>query len=211
MKKRKSDRGLFITFEGGEGAGKSTLITRLHEHFASLPTIITREPGGTLLGKKVREILLEKQDISLSSRAELLLFLADRAEHVQSVLLPALDTGKIILCDRFTDSTFAYQGAARKIEKKHLQELCDFATDTLKPDLTLYLDVDPETGLKRASGTGDRIEKESLQFHHQVRDGFLSLAKENPERIKVIDATQPIEAVFSHATSYIQPMVYADV
>ena len=163
------EKGLLITFEGGEGAGKTTLIEKLYEDLKQrgCSVIKTREPGGTEIGKEVRNWLLHSRNVPLGKRTELLLFLADRAQHVDELILPALSQGAIVLCDRFNDSSVAYQGGARGIDLESVKELCAFACDRLVPDLTLYLDLDPEIGFARnqKSRQGkDRIESETLAF-----------------------------------------------
>jgi len=195
-------KGLFVTFEGGEGAGKTTLIQRLSDHLkeAGPHAITTREPGGTPFGKHIRSLLLHPEDVSFGKKAELFLFLADRAQHVEEMILPALEKGGIVFCDRFNDSTLAYQGAARSLDRKFLNTLTDFAASNLKPDLTFFLDLDPEIGLRRSkSHTHDRIEKEDLSFHQKVRSAFLQLASDEPKRFCVLDGAQPPDHVFSAA------------
>ena len=163
----------------------------------------TLEPGATQLGLSLRDLVLHKEEYPLSSRAELFLFLADRAQHVEEMIIPALMQEKIVLCDRFNDSTMAYQGAARSFNTELLKSFCAFAASDLTPDLTLFLDLDPKIGLERAEqGSGishDRLEKENLSFHSVVRDAFLSFAKEEPQRFHVIDASQSSDSVFDLA------------
>lgn len=192
-------KGLFITFEGGEGVGKSTLLTRLNDYLTGegFHVIQTREPGGCELGINIRKLLLETE--YLSNKAELLLFLANRAQHVEEVILPALEKHQIVLCDRFTDSTMAYQGVARHLDMKLVENLCTFATDGLIPDVTFLLDLPPEQGFERVHKSRDgkdRIERESLRFHEAVRQGFLKLAEKEKERMHVIDASKEIDHVF---------------
>ena len=204
--KRIKNRGYFITFEGGEGAGKTTLINCVYDYLTSKghAVIKTREPGGTVLGRHIRDLLLYKEEDQPTKKAELFLFLADRAQHVEKMILPALEQGKIVLCDRFNDSTLAYQGAARSFDPETLHHFCKFATSDLVPDLTLFLDLDPKIGLKRAEqgkgNTRDRLEKESLSFHMKVREAFLSFSQKEPHRFHVIDASQPTDKVFDIAT-----------
>lgn len=205
MNKIKGDslRGLFITFEGGEGAGKSTLIASLASKLKEkgLDPLITREPGGSELGKTIRSWLLDKDSLPLSKRAELLLFLADRAQHVEEKLLPALKEGKIILCDRYIDSTLAYQGYGRGLNQAELVAGCHLATGGLEPDLTFLLDLPPQVGLSRRQER-DRFEEEEIGFHERVRQGFLALAKSR-SRIHVIDATKPPKVVLQEAWAVI--------
>lgn len=206
MQNRSLKRGLFFTFEGGEGSGKTTLQEKLSTHLHSLGYIIlsTRAPGGTSLGASIRDLLLYKEKIQLSKQAELFLFLADRAQQVEEVLLPAIHQKKIILCDRFNDSTVAYQGAARGGDSIFIEKLCAFTVGNLTPDLTFYLDIDPIVGLKRAQeavikdgkSSYDRLEKEKIEFHEKVRKGYLTLAANHSERMIVVDASKSLEAVF---------------
>ncbi len=198
---------LFITFEGGEGAGKSTLIERVAAVLQKKgrPVVTTREPGGTQLGEHIRHWLLNRDFIiKVSKPAELMLFLASRAQHLEELIVPALGEGKDVICDRFCDSTIVYQGYARGLGVDYVERLCQLVCQGLAPQLTFYLDVDPAIGLKRSqrvhkeiakAGTLDRIESESLEFHQKVRKGFLDLAKRYPERIHIIDASQTIEKV----------------
>jgi len=193
-------RGLFITFEGGEGAGKTTLIDRVYEELTAKGHLALRtlEPGGTALGKDIRKLLLHQDKSPICRQSELFLYLADRAQHVQEMIVPALDEGKIVLCDRFNDSTLAYQGAARSLNIDLLRGLCLAATDGLVPDLTLYLDLDPKVGLSRAQAkkTYDRLEAEDIAFHTKVREAFLSLAKDEPDRFHVLDASKDVDSVY---------------
>lgn len=212
-------KGLFFTFEGGEGSGKTTLLQRLHLHLSSLgyPICLTRAPGGTKLGESIREILLHKKDLSLCKISELLLFLSDRAQHVEEIILPALKRCEIVLCDRFNDSTIAYQGAAREaFDIEHVENLCRFASHNVLIDLTFYLDLDPALGLKRAHDAiekdgkknYDRLENEKLHFHEKVRKAYLELASRNKNRIHVLDAAKPKEEVYKEALSIIESKLY---
>ncbi len=196
-------KGLFITFEGGDGAGKSTLIDKIHRYLEQDSDVITtRAPGGTAIGQKIRDLLLHTHDLPLSARCELLLYLADRAQHVEELIVPALQQGKIVLCDRFNDSTIAYQGGARGLDAEVVSQLCQLACSDLKPDLTLYLDLDPKIGLERIKKTGlakDRIESETLQFHQNIRKTFKEIAKKEPKRFIIIDASKTPDEVFTQA------------
>jgi dTMP kinase len=197
----------FITFEGGDGTGKTTQLKALESHLQSkgCSCVSTREPGGTSLGKLIRQVLLEVGKQPIASPTELFLYLADRAQHVQEVILPAIDGGKIVLCDRYTDSTLAYQGYGRGIDLDLLRQLNEFANRGVKPDLTLLLDCPVELGLSRtaqrqsnagsARGREDRFEREKMEFHEKVRAGFLAMARAEPERFRVIDAARPMEQV----------------
>ncbi len=197
-------KGIFITFEGGDGAGKTTLIQKIFTYLAKceFDVLQTRAPGGTEIGQDIRNLLLHKHDAPLSKRSELLLFLADRAQHVDELIFPHLKKGKIVLCDRFNDSTIAYQGGARGFREELVRKLCDFACDDFAPDLTLYLDLDPKIGFERAQKAGlvkDRIESEALKFHQKIRKSFKQIAKKEPKRFKIIDASETPEEVYSQA------------
>lgn len=204
--------GKFITFEGGEGAGKTTLINRVYETLKKRKQHVlqTRAPGGSKVGEAIREILLHKQDFAIGKSCELLLFLADRAQHVEEVIAPALKKGLIVLCDRFNDSTIAYQGGARGFGEEKVNELCSFASSGLKPHLTLYLDIDPKIGFERRKKGGfehDRIESEELSFHQKIRDSFHKIARKEPERFHIIDASPSEDAVFKEAMSLIDKLL----
>lgn len=211
----KSQDSLFITLEGGEGSGKSTLAKMLTEALISLgyDTISTREPGGTKLGDQVRYWLLNREsDVSLGSISELLLFLAARAQHIEELIKPSLDLGKIVICDRFNDSTIAYQGVARGLGAEVVEKQCLFACQGILPQLTLFLDLDPRIGLERTKkinkdsakdGVMDRIEGEELLFHDSVREGLRWIAKNNPDRVHLIDASQSFEKVLRHSLDII--------
>jgi dTMP kinase len=201
---------MFITFEGVEGCGKSTQVKRLAEFLAARgkEVLVTREPGGTPVAEKIRAILLDKENQSLHYLTELLLYAASRAQHVQELILPALAAGKTVICDRFFDSTLAYQGYGRDIDRELIYRLNDVATQGVKPDLTFILDIPPEQGLerikaKRGSGTLDRLELENLDFHRRVRAGFLALAMREPDRVKVIDGLQHEDQVINDIAKYL--------
>ncbi len=206
-------QGLLISFEGGDGAGKSTLMKGLYRLLEERgeSVIQTRAPGGTQLGEKIRSLLLESKT-PLSDRCELFLFLADRAEHMQEVIFPALTSGKIVLCDRFNDSTIAYQGVARGLDADKVNALCLFATNGKTPDLTFYLDISPEIGIARSlhkTGEKDRIESESLIFHEKIRQAFLHIAKQDPKRVRVLDATQSPETLLNQALKFLDDIFFA--
>jgi dTMP kinase len=200
--------GLFVVFEGGEGAGKSTQVKRLaavleqqgHE------VVVTREPGATVVGAQIRALLLDPMT-SLSARAEALLYAADRAQHVATVVRPALERGAIVLSDRYVDSSLAYQGAGRALATDEVAELSRWATEGLRPAVTLLLDIDPTIGLARATGSPDRIEQESLTFHRAVRQGFLALAAADPHRYLVVSGALSADAVFAAVTARVLPLV----
>ena len=198
-------RGKFITFEGGEGCGKSTQVKRLKEALEreGIEVVLTREPGGTWLSEEIRRLIKDQVTDAPCDRSELLLFLAARAQLVRNVIRPALDTGKWVVSDRFSDSTLAYQGYGRGLPLCELRQMNDFACEGLKPDLTLLLDVMPETAQARMRGreaatatTADRIEMAGEDFHARLRNGFAELAKAEPERIVTIDANGSPDAVW---------------
>lgn len=192
-----SSRGVFVAFEGGEGAGKSTQARLLHDWLLAQgrQALLTFEPGDTPVGLKLRAILLGHQTGSLAPRAEALLYAADRAEHVARVVRPALERGDVVITDRYLDSSIAYQGAGRELEGDDVARLSLWATNDLLPDLTVLLDLDPEIGLRRFDTPADRLEVEPLVFHRRVREGFLSLAAAAPQRYLVLDATGPRDDV----------------
>lgn len=199
----------FITVEGGEGSGKSTLIQRLKEHLAGqgVEVVVTREPGGTPLGEAIRHLLLQNHaSMSIGPMAELLLFLSARAQHLEELIRPSLKQGKTVICDRFNDSTIAYQGTARNLDLKEVASLCKKVCGGTEPDLTLLLDIDPRVGLKRANSrsVSDRMEMETLDFHNKVREAFRTLANQHPDRIKILDASQTPDHVFSQALREVQ-------
>lgn len=203
--------GVLITFEGGDGAGKTTLIEKVYQYLeeTGYKVVRTRAPGGTKIGEEIRRLLLSEHPVAMSPRCELFLFLADRAQHVDEVIRPALVGHHIVLCDRFNDSTLAYQGA-RGFEEKRLNALLHFASDDLVPDLTLYLDLDPKIGFERTkSGRGrDRIESEALAFHRKIRSVFRKLAKRVPKRFILINAKLTPEQVFERAKEKIDELLH---
>ena len=192
-------RGKFITVEGGEGVGKSTNIEAIKSFLDShnIDFIQTREPGGTQIAEKIRQLILDTHDENLDSTAELLLVFAARAQHLKTLIEPALEEGKWVLCDRFTDATYAYQGAGRNLDKELIGQLEDIVQGTLRPDLTIILDLDPAIGLQRARNRGelDRIEQERQDFFEAVRNCYLKIAEANPGRCVVIDAAEEIDQV----------------
>lgn len=191
-------KGRFITLEGGEGAGKSTSMAFVREFFelAGHNVVVTREPGGTPLGEEIRKVLLHGQD-AMSVDTELLLMFAARAEHLERVIRPALARGACVICDRFTDATYAYQGGGRGVPDSRIRLLEDWVQRGLRPDLTLLLDIPVVEGLERAGSRGlpDRFEREHRDFFERVRQRYLLAAAREPERIRVIDAAQPIARV----------------
>ncbi len=197
-------KGLFITFEGADGCGKTTQLNLLKDYLLDkgYEVVVTREPGGKGLGEKVREILLNYDGV-VSDRCESFLFLADRAQNVDIIVNPAVEAGKIVLCDRHTDSTVAYQGYGRGLDIEQINMLNALATKNQKPDLTLVFDVDIETSMKRVGQNKDRMESAGKDFFNRVRNGYLELAKQEPQRIKVIDSTKTIEEVFEDVKNII--------
>ena len=191
-------RGMFITFEGGDGSGKSTQIQSVRDWFESRgrEVIVTREPGGTELGTEIRR-LVQNGPEDVDARTEALLYAADRAYHVATVIRPALERGAVVLGDRYIDSSLAYQGAARSLGVDEIASLSAWATQGLYPSLTFLLDLPPEVGARRRTDAPDRMERESMDFHERVRHEYLRLADAEPERIVVIDAVGTVDEVFS--------------
>lgn len=192
-------KGKFITVEGGEGVGKTTNLALIERWLEArrIPHVITREPGGTAYGEKIRTLLLDHCDEALDPMAELLLIFAARAQHLARVVAPALAAGTWVLCDRFTDATYAYQGGGRGLGSDKIAVLETLVQGQLRPDLTFILDVDPEIGIQRAGARGelDRFECEQMAFFRRVREAYLARAEENPQRYRVIDASQELHAV----------------
>lgn len=201
--------GKFITFEGGEGCGKSTLISQVATRLraSGRTVLVQREPGGTELGEEIRHILLRHQKMAgMVPAAELLLFCASRAQLVRQVIQPALHAGQVVLADRFFDSTTVYQGVGRQIAAGQVAAINGFAIGDCVPDLTLLIDLDPRIGLERAKGRElfDRMENQALDFHQRVRQGYLDLARREPGRIKVVDGSQSLAAVGEQVWSLVQ-------
>jgi dTMP kinase len=202
------NRGVFISLEGIEGCGKSTQARMLSDYMSGLGyrVIQTREPGGTPIAEKIREMLLDPINQNMTSRTELLLYLASRSQHVEQIILPALQNGEIVVCERFNDATRAYQGYARGLDMNLIEELTRIATGNLEPDLTIILDLEVKEGLLRAEkfkNYRDRLESESLDFHDKVRKGYLAIAQNDPDRVKVVDAKGSIEDVHFRIRQYI--------
>src|SRR5579883_1483818 len=190
-------KGIFITLEGPEGAGKTTQLKLLAKFLQdeNIEHVITRDPGGTSLGKPIRRILLDAKSV-VSPVAELLLYEADRAQNVAEIIKPALTKGKVVFCDRYIDSTLAYQGYGRNIELKLIALLNGIASQNLRPDLTILFDIESTLGLARLHPSGhDRLEREALSFHQKVRHGYLELAAQEPQRFRIIDASRPMSTV----------------
>jgi dTMP kinase len=191
-----ADSGLFVCFEGGEGAGKSTQSRLLADWLrqAGHTVLLTFEPGDTEVGKALRQIVLSPSTGELSHRTEVLLYAADKAEHVDTVVLPALARGEVVITDRYVDSALAYQGAGRDLVVAEVEHVNRWATGELRPHLTVVLDLEPATGLGRFEER-DRIEGQSLEFHHRVQQGFLDLAAADPDHYLVLDARAPVEEI----------------
>lgn len=206
MQPRYTDTGVFVALEGGEGGGKSTQARLLADWLEGrgARVLLTREPGGTEVGARLRSILLDPATGHLSPRTEALVYAADKAEHVDAVVLPALERGEVVVTDRYVDSTLAYQGAGRAIDAAELEHVARWATADLRPHLTVVLDLDPVVGLARA-GEPDRIEAEPLAFHQRVREHFLALAAADPEHYLVIDADQSPETVHAAVRGALEP------
>lgn len=209
-------RGLFISFEGGEGCGKSTQASLLKTSIenAGHKVILTREPGGTWLGEQVRHLIKDQSDDVPCARAETLLFLAARAQLVEKVILPALENGIWVVSDRFSDSTLAYQGYGRGLDLNELTKANEFACSSVKPDITLLLDVEIEESVNRRlarenalNSSADRIELEGMQFHSRLREGFKALASKEPERFAVIDANASLSEVQERIWKRLKPLV----
>lgn len=192
-------RGLFLTLEGAEGVGKSTNIGFVTQYLEKrgIEYVLTREPGGTQLAERIRDLLLAVHEEPMSGLTELLLVFAARAQHLDKIIEPALATGKWVVCDRFTDATFAYQGAGRGLSMETIDQLQSMVQGDLRPDLTIILDLDPEIGMQRASNRGelDRFEREQQSFFRHVRQGYLDIAQAEPDRCTVIDASKALEDV----------------
>lgn len=196
-------KGTFITIEGPDGAGKTSVIQALLpklEEALKQTIVATREPGGSRIAEEIRELILNPENTEMDVRTEALLYAAGRRQHLVEKIIPALEAGEIVICDRFVDSSLAYQGVARGIGVEQVAAINQFATDGLTPDMTLYLDVEAEVGLARINQNKvnrqfDRLDQENLSFHQQVRSAYLDLLKQNPERMLLIDASQELEQV----------------
>jgi dTMP kinase len=202
-------QGKFITFEGSEGCGKSTQSKLLLDHLKSkgLPAKLIREPGGVLISEKVRSILLDKANTAMNKECETLLYMASRAQLVEEVIIPELAGGAILLCDRFLDSTLAYQGYGCGVDVKIIKAVGLFATKGVGPDLTFLLDLDTEEGLRRHDHDPDRIEMRSLEYHGKVRKGYLEIARQEPGRIIVIDGSLPKDKIFEIVKSRVEKLL----
>lgn len=202
-------KGKFITFEGSEGSGKSTQAALVLEYLQQrkLPVMMLREPGGVKISEDIRKLLLDPANTAMGDECETLLYMAARGQMVKEVLAPALKEGKIVLCDRFLDSTIAYQGFGNGVDVSFIGQLGAFATKGLKPDLTIVLDIDPDRGLSRTNAQKDRIEQRPLEYHSRVRQGYLSIAKKEPERVKVITVDAGKTEIFQRVKTLIDAVL----
>ncbi len=192
----------FISFEGGEGSGKTTIIEMLAKELINLgyDLVKTREPGGSKIAEEIRTIILNNENTNMDYKTEALLFAASRRQHLKEVIIPALEEEKIVICDRFVDSSLAYQGYARGLGIEEIYEINKYAIGNVFPDLTLYIDVDPNVGLSRAKGRDrkvDRLDLEKLSFHELVREGYFEVAKRYPERVKIINGNRDIKEIYN--------------
>ena len=205
---RYTENGVFVCFEGGEGSGKTTQARLLAEWLGSegYTVLLTFEPGHTPVGKELRRIVLSPETGTLSHRTEALLYAADKAEHVDRVVAPALARGAVVITDRYVDSTLAYQGAGRALRDREVEKVARWATGDLRPHLTVLLDLPPEAGLTRFEER-DRIEAESLEFHERVRHAFLRLASSQPENYLIVDARRPVDEIATEVRSRVEPLL----
>jgi dTMP kinase len=207
-------KGKFITVEGGEGAGKSSNLSYIQSRLeeAGIKVLFTREPGGTDLGEDIRELLLGHKHTGMADDTELLMMFASRAEHLNRIIIPALEAGTWVLCDRFTDATYAYQGGGRNISFERIAMLENWVQGKLRPDMTLLLDLPVETGLERARNRSepDRFESEKIEFFDRVRAAYLKIASNDPERVKVIDASKPLDEVQAQIQSTLEATLLKD-
>lgn len=204
-------KGLFITVEGTDGAGKSTQIELLADYIkkSGREALVTREPGGTAISEKIRDIILDVKNLEMADTAEALLYAASRAQHIDEKIKPALKKGTVVICDRFTDSSIAYQGYARGTDVRLIEEINSYAVGGCIPDITLFFDIRPEIGIlrKESSKTLDRIENEKIDFHYKVYNGYKELLKKYPERIKRIDAEKSIDEIHKDVIKIIKEIL----
>ncbi|MFC3882045.1 dTMP kinase [Bacillus songklensis] len=207
--------GKFITFEGPEGAGKTTIIQMLEQSLKKIgyPVLLTREPGGIKIAEEIRHIILNPENTEMDPRTEALLYAAARRQHLTERVIPALSEGQIILCDRFLDSSLAYQGFARGLGMKEVYQINEFAINGTMPHLTFYLDIDPEIGLKRITQNRERevnrLDLEKLDFHYKVREGYLTLLEMFPERIHLIDASKSADEVYEEIYNKVKMYLFS--
>ncbi|OCA80702.1 dTMP kinase [Bacillus sp. FJAT-27225] len=206
-------KGLFITIEGPEGAGKSTVAAMIAEHLikSGYDAVLTREPGGIDIAEQIRKVILKPENTAMDPRTEALLYAAARRQHLIEKVMPALKRGSIVICDRFIDSSLAYQGHARGLGIHEVYNINEFAIESMMPNLTIYFDIEPQKGLKRIAKHKDRevnrLDLEELSFHSKVREGYLILLKQFPERIKKVDASLELEDVFHSAKGIIDSIL----
>ncbi|HHV59398.1 MAG TPA: dTMP kinase [Clostridiaceae bacterium] len=199
-------KGIFITCEGLDGSGKSTQINLIYDFFIKMgyKVVLTREPGGTVISEKIRDVLLDVSNLKMGQLTEMLLYAASRAQLVFEVVKPAIEEGKIVICDRFVDSSYVYQGFGRGIDLATIIRINEIAMDSIRPDITFFFDVEPEVALGRIKAQDkDRIENESIDFHRRVYKGYLALAEKYPERIKVINGNRKVDDIFSDVKTYL--------
>jgi len=202
-------KGKFITFEGSEGSGKSTQIELIQNYLKKqkIPVEFIREPGGVKISEKIRDLLLDVRSVGMGINAETLLYMAARAQLVDEVIEPALKKGKIVLCDRFLDSTIAYQGYGSGLDVTFIKKIGQFVTQNIKPDLTLIFDIDAKVGLTRIKRAKDRIERRATAYHDRVRQGYLKIAKDESQRVKVIDSQQSKEEIYELVKGYVNKVL----
>lgn len=209
-RERPTGPGRLITLDGVEGSGKSTQLASLERALSArgMPVLTTREPGGTPLGEALRRLVLDPAYTGMSARAELLIYLASRAEHLERIIRPALASGAIVLCDRFSEATVAYQAFGRGLPLDEVERVIDVAVEGLRPDLVLVLDLPVEEGLQRIArrAATNRLDRETVRFHQRVRDGYLALAAREPARIRVFDARRPIEDLHREILDAVDPL-----
>ncbi|KGM96506.1 thymidylate kinase [Clostridium novyi A str. 4552] len=207
------NKGVFITLEGPEGSGKTTIVKMIEEYLKgnNVSYISTREPGGINISEQIRNVILNRDNTAMDPRTEALLYVASRRQHLAERVIPALKSGKVVICDRFVDSSLAYQGYARGIGIDKVMEINEFAIDGYMPDLTLYLDIEPEIGLSRISKNSERevnrLDLEKLDFHKKVREGYFKLLERYPNRIKQINANQPVDKVFTEVKNFLKSVL----
>ena len=211
-------KSYFISFEGPDGSGKSTVLKQVVAEIGPrLKTqyLVTREPGGSKIAEKIRQLILDPVNEEMSAKTEALLYAASRSQHMFETVMPALKAGKIVFSDRFVDSSLAYQGAGRELSIAAVKQINDFATSKIEPDLTIFLDVKPQVGLNRIAkeraGQEDRLEQEKLNFHQKVYQGYQEVIKAHPERIKVVDANKPFNLVVEDCVKIIANQLPADL
>jgi len=204
--------GKFITLEGPDGSGKSTIINLISDYMKQkgIEFTVTREPGGTLIGEEIRDIIIDNKNTNMGAETEALLFAAARGQHIHEKIIPALNDGKIVISDRFLLSSLAYQGIGRNLGVERVKMINDFGLRGIYPDLVLFFHIDPEITLERKTDGmgGDRLEQEGVEFHKKVYEGYMELLKKYPENVKIIDATKSVDEVFSQSIHEIEKLLY---